>query len=105
MEFGVSEREESQKMREGLIVLSAAGSTQEQNREVATEFGNMEVICGHNPRAALAGILRMEAQLEWLEERMESEKVETTFSRCFAVMGSREWDAPSGGCRVKEGCT
>lgn len=77
--------------------LSAAGSTQEQNREVATEFGNMEVICGHNPRAALAGILRMEARMEWVEERMGSEKVETTFSRSFAVMGSREWDVATGG--------
>lgn len=46
--WGVREIETAQKMKERLIVLSAAGSTQRQNREVPTEFGNMEVICGHN---------------------------------------------------------
>lgn len=44
-------------------------------------------MCDHNARAALVGVLRMEAQWNWVDERRGSEKVATTFSRSFAENG------------------
>lgn len=59
--WGVRRASENER---GADCVSCCWNTQEQNGEVPIESGNMEVICGHNPRVALAEILRIEARLE-----------------------------------------